>query len=163
MKLTHLALSAAVLALAACGQSAQEETTEQTPAAPQGLMEQVQTMSPEQQLVFATQQLATYQQANPDAQPRCSAIRGTESRGVIPPNVDPNSAYGPFVGALAISVQCGELRTATRMDPNEQWLVVFAPGASEVQVANCGAGPNNPSRCPRTLPLVEIAPPSAPQ
>jgi hypothetical protein len=155
MKFTHLALAVATLALAACGQPAEEAKTE-TPPAPQGLLAEVQAMAPEQQLVFATTQLAAYQQAHPDSQPRCEAIRGTESRGVIPPNVDPNSAYGPFVGALAVSVQCGALVSATRMDPEQQWLVVFAPGATDVQVANCGG--ETVTRCPRTLPIVEVGP-----
>ena len=160
MKPIYAVICAAAAALAACGQQTGTETPE-APAAPQSLLEQVQAMSQEQQLVFATTQLAAYQQAHPDAQPTCAAIRGTESRGVIPPNIDPDSAYAPYVGALAISVQCGELRSMTRMDPNEQWLVVFAPGATEAQVANCGGGPNDSSRCSRTLPLVEIAPPPA--
>jgi len=161
MKFVHFALGAAAFALAACGQPAEDKAAE-TPAAPQGLMEQVQAMGPEQQLVFATQQLAAYQQAHPEAQPACAAIRGTESRGVIPPNIDPASAYGPHIGSLVISVQCGELRTATAMDPNQQWLVVFAPGAADVQVANCGGGEGGRTRCPRTLPLVEIGPTPTP-
>ncbi|HYD88042.1 MAG TPA: hypothetical protein VEA80_11245 [Vitreimonas sp.] len=160
MKLSHFALTAAALALAACGQQTADTEAPAAPAAPQGLMEQVQAMAPENQLVFATTQLAAYQQAHPESQPPCQAVRGTESRGVIPPNIDPNSAYGPYVGSLVISVQCGELRTATRMDPNQQWLVVFAPGATEVQVANCGG--EERSRCPRTLPLVEIGPTPTP-
>lgn len=161
MKLVQFAVCTAALALAACGPS-EEAKTEEAPPAPQGLLEQVQAMTPENQLVFATTQLAAYQQAHPEAQPVCSAIRGTESRGVIPPNVDPNSAYGPFIGSMAVAVQCGELRSMTAMDPAQQWLVVFAPGATDVQVANCGGGPNGSSRCPRTLPLVEIAPTPAP-
>jgi|GEM_PF-3411155 len=156
MKLIHFALPAAMLALAACGQQGAETEAPEAPAAPQSLMQQVQAMGPEDQLVFATTQLAAYQQAHPESQPVCAAIRGTESRGVIPPNIDPESAYAPYVGALVVSVQCGELRSATRMEPNEQWLVVFAPGASEVQVANCGG--EERSRCPRTLPIVEVGP-----
>ncbi len=155
MKPIHAILCAAALALVACGQPAETETPE-APAAPQGLLEQVQAMSEEERLVFATTQLAAYQQANPDSQPTCSAIRGTESRGVIPPNIDPTSAYAPFVGAMVVAVQCGELRTMTAMDPQQQWIVAFAPGATQVQVANCGGA--NYSRCPRTLPLVEIGP-----
>ncbi|MBC7770844.1 MAG: hypothetical protein H7124_18855 [Phycisphaerales bacterium] len=160
MKLIHIAITAAALALAACGQPAETEAPEAPAAAPQTLMEQVQAMRPEQQPVFAYQQLIAYQQANPEALPACTAVRGTESRGVIPPNINPDSAYGPYVGSLAFSVQCGELRSATRMDPNEQWLVVFAPGATEVQVANCGGA--DLTRCPRTLPLVEIGPTPTP-
>jgi hypothetical protein len=154
MKFVHAVMCAAALALAACGQPAEEAAP--APAAPQTLLEQVQAMDPANQLVFATTQLAAYQQAHPEATPTCAAIRGTESRGIIPPNIDPASSYGPYVGALVISVQCGELRSMTAMDPAQQWLVVFAPGATEVQVANCGG--EQRTRCPRTLPIVEVGP-----
>ncbi len=157
MKPIHAILCAAALALAACGQKTAETETPEAPPAPQGLLEQVQAMSEEQRLVFATTQLAAYQQANPDSQPVCSAIRGTESRGIIPPNIDHNSAYAPFAGSMVIAVQCGELRSMTAMDPAQQWIVAFAPGATAVQVANCG-GSGSVTRCPRNLPLVEVGP-----
>jgi len=158
MKPIHAAICAAAFALAACGQP--EPEAPPPPPPPQTLFEQVQAMDPANQLVFATTQLTAYQQAHPDATPPCAAIRGTESRGIIPPNIDPASAYGPYVGSLVISVQCGELRSMTRMDPNEQWLVVYAPGATDVQVANCGGAAL--TRCPRTLPLVEVGPTPTP-
>lgn len=152
MKSHLLAAVCAALALAACGQSAEAPKADEAPAAPQALMDQVLAMSPEQQPVFAYQQLATYQQAHPEAQPPCTAVRATESRGVIPANVDPASAYGPHAGALVFSVQCGALVSATRMDPNEHWLVVFAPGAAEPTIVHCAGGPDNSSRCPRVVP-----------
>jgi hypothetical protein len=158
MKFIHLTLGAAALALAACGQSAQTPAPE-APAAPQSLMEQVQSQPAEQQLVTAYQALVAYQQAHPDSQPVCSSVRGTESRGVIPANVAPDSIYAPYAGAQVYSIQCGALISATRYDPNEHWLVVYAPGAAEVAIVNCG-NPRGDS-CPRTVPTV-VAPPAAP-
>jgi hypothetical protein len=150
----------AVFALAACGQSTTEAPTEE-PAAPQAMMDQVLAMAPEQQPVFAYQQLAAYQQTHPEAQPPCTAVRATESRGVIPDNVDPESAYASHRGALVFSVQCGALISATRMDPNEHWLVVFAPGAAEPTIVHCAGGPGGSSRCPRVVPTVEATPAAA--
>lgn len=152
---TYLAASALLL-LAACGQST-APTTEEAPAAPQGLYEQVSAMGPEDQLVFATTQLATYAAAHPDVvNPPCQAIRGTE-RVTVPGNVDPSSIYASHAGHVVITVQCGALVTATRLDPNEKWLIAFAPGATEPTVEHC-AGPNGTDRCPRQVPTVEIAP-----
>lgn len=152
----------AAFALAACGQSTTEAPATEEPAAPQAMMDQVLAMAPEQQPVFAYQQLAAYQQAHPEATPPCTAVRATESRGVIPGNVDPESAYGPHAGALVFSVQCGALISATRMDPNEHWLVVFAPGAAEPAIVHCaGARPGDSTRCPRVVPTVEAAPAAA--
>jgi hypothetical protein len=158
MKPTHFALCAA-LALAACGQPAEAPAPE-APAAPQSLMEQVQAQAPEQQMVTAYTALIAYQQAHPEVQPPCSAVRGTESRGVIPPNVAPDSIYAAHVGSQVYSIQCGALVSATRLDPNEHWLVVYAPGATEIAVVNC-ANPRGDS-CPRRVPTVEIAPTPTP-
>jgi hypothetical protein len=152
---TYLA-AAAVLLLAACGQGA-APTTEEAPAAPQGLFEQVEAMSPEQQPVFAYQQLAAYQGAHPDiVNPPCTAVRSTE-RIRVPGNVDPESAYAAHTAHAVFTVQCGALISATRMDFNEKWLIAFAPGAAEPTVQHC-LGPNGIDLCPRNVPTVEIAP-----
>jgi hypothetical protein len=158
MKSVHFLICAAVLALAACGQQAAPEP--EAPAAPQSLMEQVQSQAPEQQLVTAYQALIAYQQAHPEVQPSCTSVRGTESRGVIPPNVAPDSIYAAHIGSQVYSIQCGALVSTARMDPAEHWLVVYAPGATEVAVVNC-ANPRGDS-CPRSVPLVEIAPAPTP-
>lgn len=152
---TYLAATA-MLMLAACGQST-APTTEEAPAAPQGLFEQVSAMGPEDLLVFATTQLAAYGQAHPDVvNPPCTAIRGTE-RINVPGNVDPASIYAAHTGHVVVTVQCGALVSATRLDPNEKWLLAFAPGATEPTVEHC-LGPNGTDRCPRQVPTVEIAP-----
>jgi hypothetical protein len=161
MRKTMLAAGVAALMLAACNQ-AQAPKAEEPPAAPQALMDQVLRMAPEQQPVFAYQQLAAYQQAHPEVQPPCTAVRATESRGMIPDNVDPASAYGPHAGALVFSVQCGALISATRMDPNEHWLVVFAPDAAEPTIVHCAGGPGDASRCPRVVPTVAAPAPATP-
>jgi hypothetical protein len=158
MKRAVVAALCAAFALAACGQSAEAPQAEEAPAAPAAMMDQVLAMAPEQQPVFAYQQLAAYQQTHPEVQPTCTAVRATESRGIIPANVDPASAYGPHAGALVFSVQCGALVSATRMDPNEHWLVVFAPGAAEPAIVHCAGGPGGDSRCPRVIPTVAAAP-----
>jgi hypothetical protein len=159
MKPHYFAVCAA-LALAACGAEAPKE---EAPAAPQSLMEQVLAQAPEQQLVTAYQALAAYQQAHPDSQPVCRAVRGTESRGVIPENVSPDSIYAAYKGAVVYSINCGELRTMTLMDPREHWIVVYAPGASEVSIVNC-ASASGLDLCTRAVPVVEAAPaaPAAP-
>lgn len=155
MKNTLFAACAA-LALAACGQSA--APVEEAPAAPQGLMEQAQAMSAEELPVFGYQQLLAYQQAHPEAQPPCTSIRGTESRGVVPDNVAADSVYAGHVGSLALSVQCGVLVSRAAMDPREHWVVFLAPGATEAVVVNC-AGPNGSDVCLRlTTPAAAPAP-----
>lgn len=140
----------AALALAACGQAAKAPEA-QVEAAPPALMDQVVRMAPEQQPVFAWQQLTAYQQAHPEAAPACTSIRGAESRGTIPADVDPTSGYAAHVGSLVYSVQCGPQLTTVRDDPREHWLVAFAPGATEVAVTNC-AGPQSRDMCPRAIP-----------
>lgn len=159
MKL-HLFAACAALALAACGQSTTSETA---PAAPQTLLEQIQAQPADQQLVTAAIALQAYQRAHPEVTPPCTAIRGTESRGVIPDNMDPNTIYAAYKGALVISVQCGVLISRERMDPHEHWLAVYAPGATEAAFVNC-AGPNNADQCPRINRAAAPAPatPAAP-
>jgi len=152
MKLHHVLICAA-LALAGCGQ-AEAPKQEEAPPAPQTLLEQIQAQAPEQQLVTAYQHLIQYQQTHADTTPRCTAPRATESRGVIPDNVAPDSVYAAYRGAAVYSVQCGQLISRAAFDPTEHWLVVYAPGASEVSVVNC-AGPNGADRCPSQVPTVE--------
>lgn len=157
MKPHYLILSIAVLALGGCGQG--EAPKAEAPPAPQSVLEQIQAQAPEQQLVTAYQHLAAYQQAHPEVQPVCRAVRATEFRGVIPDNVAPDSIYAAHKGAAVYSINCGELRTMTRMDPAEHWLVVYAPGASEVSVVNC-AGPGGTDVCPRQVPVVATPAPA---
>jgi hypothetical protein len=156
MKPHYLAVCAA-LALAACGQAPKEES----PPAPQSLMETIQAQAPEMQLVSAYQALAAYQQAHPDSQPACTAVRATESRGVIPDNVSPDSIYNAYKGAAVYSINCGELRTMTLMDPREHWLVVYAPGATEVSIVNC-ASAGGDDLCTRQVPTVDATPATTP-
>jgi hypothetical protein len=156
---TYLAAGALIL-LAACSPPA-ATTEEGTESATQGLYEQVNAMSAEQQPVFAYQQLIAYQQAHPDVvTPPCTSVRGTE-RINIPGNVAPDSIYARHTQAAVFTVQCGPAISATRMDPNEKWLVVFAPGAEAVTVEHC-LGERQLDRCPRQVPVVEIAPTPTP-
>jgi len=148
-------VACALFTLAACGQTTE---TEEAPPAPQSLMEEVQAQSPEQQLVSAYTHLIAYQQAHPEVQPPCTAPRATESRGVIPENIPSDLIYAQHIGALVISVQCGQLVSRAAMDPREHWLVVYAPGATEAAVVNC-AGGNGRDVCPR---LVTPSTPAAP-
>jgi hypothetical protein len=150
---TYLA-AAATLTLAACGQPA--ATTEEAPPAPQTIYDQVAAMAPDQAPIFAYQQLIAYQQANPAVTPPCTAVRGTE-RITMPENIAPDSIYAPHAGSQVFTVQCGALISATRMDPTEKWLVVFAPGANAPTVENC-AGPRESDRCPRQVPTAAAAP-----
>ncbi|QGZ93875.1 hypothetical protein [Terricaulis silvestris] len=154
---SKLIIACAALALAACGQST--APTEEAPAAPQSLMEQVQAMSGENQLVAGYSALVAYQQAHPEAQPPCTSPRGTESRGIVPADVAPDSVYAAHVGSLVLSVQCGVLISRAQFDPREHWLVVYAPAATEVAVVNC-AGPNGGDVCPAPIP--RAAAPAAP-
>ena len=161
MKKTCIAFCAAI-ALAACGQPAEAPAPE-APAAPQSLMDQAQAQAPEMQPVFAYQQLIAYQQTHPEAAPPCTSPRATESRGVIPATVNADSIYAAHAGALVFSVQCGELRSGTRFDPREHWLVVFAPGAMEPGVVNCAdPGAPNIDLCPRTVPVTIPTPTPTP-
>jgi hypothetical protein len=146
---------AAAIALAACTPPAEEAPP--APAAPQSMMEQAQALSAEQAPVFAWQQLTAYQAAHPDVQPTCTSVRGTESRGVIPADVVPESFYAQYAGSLVFSVQCGPQLTGTRMDPAEHWLVVMAPGAAESAIVSCNDG--GIDKCPRVVPRAAAATP----
>jgi hypothetical protein len=146
---------AAAFALSACGQPA--ATTEEAAPAPPNLMDQFLAKAPEQQPVDAWTLLTAYQGTHPEAVPPCTSIRVAESRGVIPADVDPASAYGPYAGALAYSIQCGPQLTATRMDPNEHWLVVMPVGATEATIVHC-VGPTGADTCPRAIPRAAPAP-----
>jgi hypothetical protein len=152
MRASILAISFA-LVLAACGQSGT------APAAPeesetQSLFEQVRAMSPERQPVFAWEQLTAWQAAHPEAQPSCASIRHADVVGVIPDDVDEGSLYADYRGALVFTVQCGAQLTTVQDDAREQWLVAFAPGATEAAVANC-ADTRGFSQCPRTPPRAQ--------
>jgi|CXWL01.1.fsa_nt_gi hypothetical protein len=152
MKTRPFAAAFAALALTACGQPAEAPKAE-APPPPQSPMDQVLSMAPEQQPVFAFQQLAAYQQAHPESQPPCAAVRGSEAKGVIPANVAPDSIYAAHAGAAVYSVQCGALISATRFEPREHWLVVFAPGATEAVIVNC-ADAQGREQCPRVVPTI---------
>lgn len=152
---------AALFALAACGQPAETPAEEAAPAAPASLMEQVQAMAPAEQPVFAWQQLTAYQSTHPEAQPPCTSIRTAEARGIVPPNIAPDSIYAPHVGALVFAIQCGPQLTQVRADPAEHWLVLFAPGAAEAAVLNCADGTRD--RCAgRALPTTDVMPTPTP-
>lgn len=151
---TYLAASAALL-LAACGQST-APATEETPAAPQGLFEQIQAASPEQQSVLAYQAFIAYQTAHADqVVPPCTSVRGTD-RLTVPENVAADSIYASHHGQVVFTVQCGALISATRMDYNEKWLVSFVPGAAEATVEHC-AGERGLDLCPRIIPTAAAA------
>ncbi len=147
-----LVAACALTLLAACGQ--QEAAAPEAPAAPQSLMDQVAAMAPEQQPVFAWQQLTAWQTAHPEAQPPCASIRRVDAVGIIPDNVDPESLYAGYKGAMVFAVQCGPQLTTVRDDPREQWLVAFAPGAADAAVAAC-ANAEGRSDCPRVPRLAE--------
>lgn len=156
MKPIFVLAASAAFFLSACGQST-APVEEAGPAAPQAMMDQVLAMAPEQQPVFAYQQLAAYQQAHPEATPACTAVRATEARGIVPADVDPASKYGPFAGAAVYSVQCGALLSQTRFDPREHWLVAFTPGAAEPTIVNC-ADASGADKCPAAIPRAAATP-----
>lgn len=155
----HIVLAVAALVLAACGQQSAPEP--EVPAAPQGLMEQALAISPEQQPVFAWQQLTAYQARHPEAQPPCAEIRRVDVVGAIPEDVAAESLYAPHKGALVFTVQCGAQLTTVRDDPREHWMVVLAPGAAEPAVANC-ANAEGRDQCPRIAPRASAPAPAAP-
>ncbi|MGE0596757.1 MAG: hypothetical protein AB7P07_10330 [Hyphomonadaceae bacterium] len=157
MTLRTILAAASMFALAACNQAQAPAEEAAAPEAPAALMDQVLGMQPDQQPVFAWQQLTTYQASHPEAAPACSSIRAAESRGVIPADVDPASVYGPHAGSLVFSIQCGPQLTGTRFDPREHWLVVFAPGAAEPAVVSC-ADARGQDICPATMPRAAATP-----
>lgn len=150
MKIKYLA-AAAALGLGACGQAEAPKQAEATaPAASRTLLEQVERMAPEQQPVFAWQQLTAYQQAHPEAQPPCASIRRVDVVGHIPDDVASDSIYAAYKGALVFTVQCGEQLTTVEDNPREHWLVAFAPEATEAAVANC-ANAQGRNECTRVV------------
>lgn len=144
-------LIVSAVALAACGQAAAPKQEPAAAAPPQTLLDQVQAMAPEQQPVFAWQQLTAYQQTHPEAQPPCTSIRRVDTVGHIPQDVAEDSIYSAYKGALAFTVQCGPQLTTVGDDPLQQWLVAFAPGATEAAIASC-ANPRGGSLCARVPP-----------
>ncbi|HCK84452.1 MAG TPA: hypothetical protein DHW63_08025 [Hyphomonadaceae bacterium] len=154
MRLTVFAALAA-LALAACGQA--EAPKEEAPAAPQSMMEQILAQAPEMQPVVAYQQLVAYLTAHPEMQAACTGPRSTESRGIVPDDVAPDSIYAAHKGALVLSVQCGQQLTTVRDNPSEHWLVVAAPEAAEAMFINC-ADAQGRDQCPHAIPRAAPAP-----
>ncbi|MBS0384781.1 MAG: hypothetical protein JSS00_05475 [Proteobacteria bacterium] len=135
MKLRMIAATA-LLALAACGQSGEAPKQEATTAQPQGLFEQLERTAPEMQPVVAWQRLITHA----ETMPACHDVRRTESRGIVPANVAPDSAYAGHAGEWAFSIQCGPQLTTVHSDPHEHWLIFFAPGATTSTIVNCAQG-----------------------
>ena len=136
MKLKIIAATA-LLALAACGQSSTTPTADTTSATTaQGLFEQLERTAPEMQPVTAWQQLS----AHPETMPACHDVRRTESKGIVPDNVAPDSAYAGHAGEWVFAIQCGPQLTTVRPDPHQHWLIFFAPGAPTSTVVNCAQG-----------------------
>ncbi len=152
MKLNTLALGAAVLALAACGQPA--EAPEAAAPAAQSRIEQLQSMDQAQELVGVYQDFMDYMEAHPELTPPCQNVRGTEKLGIVPDTVAADGIYAGHVGAVAYTVQCGELRTLAPMEPRERWLVLYTTAAPAPAVLNC-ADENGIDRC---RPLAPPAP-----
>ncbi len=123
------------LAAAACSQPTTSSTA--TTAAPQGLMERTLAAAPEMRPVAATTALMAYQAAHADSTPKCTEIRESAERGIIPADVADGSIYKPFAGDLVFAVQCGPRLTTVRPDPQQHWLVVMAPGAADATVISC--------------------------
>lgn len=116
---------------AACG--SQEAKVEEAPA-PTGLMEQALAMSPEESAVFA---YTTFMAKAPTLPRPCPAVRETISRGVIPAEVPADSIYAPHVGSLVFAIQCGELLTTVRADPQDHYMLILPPGGTDAQIASC--------------------------
>lgn len=142
----------AAVALAAC---AQEEAKAPEAEAPSTVRSQVRMQAMEMRPVFAYQRLVEHLATQSQT---CTGPRGSEARGTVPDNVDPASIYGPFAGADAYVVQCGEQLTTVRPSPAERWLVVF-PDGPEVQVVNCADARGADQCATREIPT--IAPPPA--
>lgn len=143
---------------AACGPQAAEE--EAAPAAPQGLMEQALAMTPEDSAVFA---YTTFMSQAATLPRPCPAVRETISRGVIGPDVDPESVYAPHIGSLVFAVQCGELLTTVRADPLDHYMLVLAPGATAPLITSCElpGGGDGCRAMARPMPQPGSAPPKA--
>jgi len=136
MKLKIIAATA-LLALAACGQSApSSDTATATASAAQGLFEQLERTAPEMQPVTAWQQLSSH----PETMPACGSVRRTESKGIVPANVAPDSAYAGHAGEWAFNIQCGPQLTTVRSDPHQHWLIFFKEGAATSTIVNCADG-----------------------
>jgi hypothetical protein len=137
MKLEIIAATA-LLALAACGQSTppSSDVASTTAAAAQGLFEQLERTAPEMQPVTAWQQLMTHA----ETMPACREVRRTESRGIVPANAAPDSAYAGHAGEWVFVVQCGPRLTTVGNDPHQHWLIFFAPGAATSTIVNCAQG-----------------------
>jgi hypothetical protein len=149
MKLSQLAATCAVFALAACGQTEAPEA--EAPPAATDILSQVNAQPAEQRPVFAWQQLTAYQASHPEAQPPCTSIRRAEARGVVPEDVLTDSIYAGHVGATVYSIQCGPQLTTVRDNPAEHWLVIFTPGAAESTIVSCN-GPRGDLCLSREIP-----------
>ncbi len=143
-----LVLTAALL-VAACNQGA--TTASSTAAAPQGVMEQTLAQSQEMQPVAALTALNHYQAAHADSTPRCTEVRESAARGIIPSDVTDGSIYKPFAGDLVFAIQCGPRLTTVPPDPHQHWLVVMAPGAPDVTVISCADAHGN-DQCSYRIP-----------
>ena len=145
----RIILVAAAVALAACSQP--ESEAPPAPETPQSLQAQARALSAEEQVVFAVGQLAAHLQA----QGQSCTVRGAEPRGTVPANVAPDSIYGPFAGADAFTVQCGERLTTVRPDPRQRWLVLLPPDAMAPQVVNCANQAGLDQCASREIPTVQ--------
>jgi len=153
----RLLVGVAALALVACGQA---EAPKEEAAAPQGLMEEALAKSPEEAAVFA---YTTFMAHTAELARPCPAVRETISRGVIPPDVPENSVYRPHVGSLVFAIQCGELLTTVRADPQDHWMLVLAPGSTTPTIASCldADGRDGCRAMARPMPQPGSAPPAA--
>lgn len=157
-----LVLTAALL-IAACNQAA--TTASSTATAPQGIMEQTLAQSQEMQPVAALTALNRYQAAHTDSTPRCTEVRESAARGIIPNDVADGSIYKPFGGDLVFAIQCGPRLTTVPPDPKQHWLVVMAPGAADVTVISCADAHGNDQctyRIPRATPAATSTSTAAP-
>lgn len=146
---------AALAALAACNQ--QQAEAPAAPEAPPSLQAQSRALSAEERVVFAVTQLATHLQA----QGQSCTVRGAEPRGTVPENVAPDSIYGPFAGADAYTVQCGERLTTVRADPRQRWLVLLSADSMTPHVVNCANEAGADQCAAREIPTAEAAPAAA--
>jgi hypothetical protein len=141
----------ALFALAACGQSSEAPKQAAAPAAPQGLMEQLERTSPEMQPVTAWQQLMTHA----ETMPACHEVRRTESRGIVPANA--SGPYAAHDGEWAFSVQCGPQLTTVHADPHQHWIIFFASGSTTSTIANCADAHGQDQCVAQTIPTAAAA------